>query len=320
MMKAEADVKRRIDISVVVVNWNTRALLMKCLESIKRDRTRYELEMVVVDNGSVDDSVATVRQVFPDVKVIENHRNLGFAKANNIGISQSSGRYVCLVNSDVQIIPGCIERLASCMDENPGTGISGPKILWPDLTAQDSCRKFPGLWIKCCEVLALNRLFPRSPFFSGEHMKYFAHDKTIQVDSLAGCFLMIRRKALDQTGLFDEQFFIYAEETDLCKRFWEKGWRVIFVSDAVAIHHCGASSSREPLRFSLEQQRSILKYWTKHHSWFARSVLLFLIGSSRSFRLVAGIFMYAINPSQRPKAIQIIHKNYACMEALFDRQ
>jgi GT2 family glycosyltransferase len=275
------------------------------------------MEIIVVDNGSEDGSQEAVRKAFPEVKLIENEANLGFARANNIGIRQSNGRYVCLVNSDVKILDGCIDTLCGYMDQNPSAGIVGPKIFWPDMTLQDSCRQFPSLWTSLCTALKLDRLFPRSAFFAGEHMFYFAHDELRRVDFLAGCFLAIRRVALDQVGLFDEQFFIYAEEMDLCKRFWNAGWGIIFDPGAGAIHYHGASSSREPLRFSIEQQNAVLKYWRKHHSRPDRMAFVVILLFQHLLRAFFAILLYCLRTSERTTITSKIHKNFELIRSLF---
>jgi hypothetical protein len=272
------------------------------------------MEIIVVDNGSEDSSQQAVRTEFPEAKLIDNGANLGFARANNIGIRVSTGRYICLLNSDVRNLDGCITSLCDYMNGHPNVGIVGPKILWPDMTGQDSCRKFPSLWNSFCSATKLTNVFPRSEFFSGEHMSYFRHDRQRKVDYLAGCFLMIRREALDEVGLFDESFFIYAEEMDLCKRFWQSGWEVIFFPDAKAIHHHGASSSREPVRFAAEQIKSKIKYWKKHYSRSAVTSFLIILVMHHALRLGAGGILYVLALSERSKIGRQLSDNYACLK------
>jgi GT2 family glycosyltransferase len=251
--------KNIIDISVVVVSWNAKDYLMDCLRSLLFPKTSQTMEIIVVDNASTDGSPEAVIEQFPEVILIRNEKNLGFAKANNIGISRSTGKYVCLINSDVIILSDCIVKLYYFMETTPSIGMLGPKILNSDRSLQSSCRRFPSLWNNFCPAIGLDRLFPASKFFCGEHMFYFRHDKMQKVEVLVGCFLMIRRKALEQVGYLDEQFFMYAEDIDLCKRFWDAGWEVAFSPHAEAIHYRGASSANAPIRFSVEQEKSLLQ-------------------------------------------------------------
>ncbi len=305
-----------MDVSVIVVNWNTKGLLLDCLRSVNPYGGKRRVEIIVVDNGSSDGSADAVRAEFPGVKLIETGENLGFARANNIGIRESKGRYVCLVNSDVRILDDCLERLAEYMDRNPTVGIVGPRILWPDLSMQDSCRNFPSLWNNFCPVIGLDRVFKGYKLFSGEHMFCFAHDQEAEVDFLAGCFLMIRREGLDQVGLFDERFFIYSEEIDLCKRFWKSGWKVMFFPGAQAIHNARSSSSKAPLRFHLEQQRSRLQYWRKHHNRLSFIFFYMLIIFQHSIRLGACVGRWVVQPRARQKSKEGIIKNVAGLRLL----
>jgi GT2 family glycosyltransferase len=303
----------QLDISIIIINWNTKELLLGCLESIEKEDSRCEIEVIVVDNGSKDGSVEAVRDNYPRVKMIQNGQNLGFAKANNTGIAASTGRYVCLVNSDVKVLPGCFKALIGYMDKNQSIGIMGPKILWPDMSLQDSCRRLPTLWNNLCEILYLNKIFPKSELFGGEHMIFFPHDRIIKVDGLVGCFLVIRRSALDDVGLFDERFFIYSEEIDLCKRFRESGREIVFYPDAQAIHYGRASSSQDPSRFSFEQHRSRLQYWQKHSGGVSRITFVFLMIIRHAVKICYDIIRYLFEPSKRTEIGSQLAKDARCI-------
>jgi GT2 family glycosyltransferase len=236
---------------------------------------------------------------FPDVRLIRNQRNVGFAAANNIGIKRARGKYVALINSDVVILSGCFDRLLEYMELHVDVGIIGPKILWPDGTLQNSCRKFPSLWNNFCTITGLRLLFPKSGFFSGEHMRYFEHDRLCCVDYLVGCFLLVRRSAMVEVGLLDEQFFMYAEEVDWCKRFWDSKWRVIFSPGAQAIHVGRGSSSNQPARFALEQERAVIKYWAKHHSPIVVACVYSLKLVQQFLGIGGRFFLYAVDVKRR---------------------
>jgi len=179
---------------------------------------------------------------------------------------------------------------------------------------QDTCRKLPTLWNNICDLLYLNKLFPKSAVLSGEHMKFFDHRSIRKVEGLAGCCLMIRKAALDQVGLFDEQFFIYFEETDLCKRFGQAGWDIVFYPDASIVHHHGASSAKDPLRFSGEQIKSQVKYWKKHHSKIAVTTFLFILLIQHGVRLILRSIFYIFTArSKRVEIVRQLSKHYFCL-------
>lgn len=261
-------------VSIVIVSWNATKFLQECLASIFEAAHPWPIEVIVVDNASSDDSSAMVERLFPAAILIQNTDNLGFSKANNIGIRCAKGKYVALVNSDVHILENCLEQLVRYLETDSSTGMVGPKIIGGDGKQQNSHRGFPRLWNMLCRAMALDRLLPKVPLFSGYLLSSIAIDSPAPVEILSGCFLVVKRSALEEVGLLDEAFFIYGEDMDWCKRFWHAARRVVFVPAAQAIHYGGASSSNAPLRFFVEMQRADLQYWQKHHSRI--SVALYL--------------------------------------------
>ncbi len=189
-----------MDISVVVVAWNAKSYLELCLESLEKAPPQRSMEILVVDNASTDGTAEMVETRFPWVKLIRSAENLGFAKGNNVAIRRCQGRYIALVNPDVIVFPGCLDALADFLDQNPKVGNVGPRVLNPDMTLQSSCRRFPTLWNNFCSATGLATRFKNSRFFAGEHMFYFPHDRTMNVDVLVGCFSFIRREAFDDGG------------------------------------------------------------------------------------------------------------------------
>ncbi len=307
-----------MNISVIIINYNTRDLLLECIRSVTSQKRMFKMEVIVVDNGSTDGSQHSVRVMFPEVQVIQNNTNLGFSKANNIGILKSSGRYVCLVNSDVRVIDNCLQRLMTYMDNNLSIGLIGPKILNPDMTLQVSCKKFPSHWNNFTSALGLNIIFTNSPFFSDEDMRYFKHDKIQLVDWLAGCVLFVRRTAINDVGLLDDRFFIYLEEVDWCKRFKQHGWNVLFYPGAVAIHHHGASTSKDPTRFALEHQKAFLKYWKKHNGLFSVMLIHIILLLNYVVRIFLRGALYCLFNSLRPKLGHKIKIELALLSALLN--
>jgi hypothetical protein len=306
-----------LDLSIIIVNWNTQDILRDCLRSIYEQGCERDIEVIVIDNASTDGSVEMVKKDFPQVTLIENSRNLGFARANNIGIHQSSGRYICLVNSDVIVLNGCIEKLISFMDNHPAAGMVGPRILNQDRTLQPSCRHFPTIWNNLCQALGLNKLFPKSRFFSETFMNYWAHDIVQKVDVLSGCFWMVRREALNKVGLLDEDFFIYGEDLDWCRRFHHAGWDIIFYPNAETIHTGAASSNNDPIRFYIEMQKADLHYWQKHHGSIGRTVYAAIIFLRHLLRLVPMGLLYIFRPSHRETISFKLKRSLACIRFIF---
>ncbi len=257
-----------VDISVVIVGWNAKRYVDLCLESLSKAPPRRSMEVFVVDNASTDDSVEMIEAKYPWVKLIKSSENLGFAKGNNVAIRQCQGRYIALVNPDVIVFPGCLDALADFLDENPRVGNVGPRVFDPDMSMQSTCRRFPTLWNNFCSATRLESLFKGNRFFAGEHMFYFPHDRTLAVDVIVGCFSMIRRKTFDEVGLLDEDLFMYGDDVDWCRRARNAGWEVMFYPGGQAIHDRGKTTAPYPVRFAVAQQRSVLHYWKKHHSFF----------------------------------------------------
>jgi GT2 family glycosyltransferase len=278
-----------MDLSILIVSWNAKHYLEECLSSLTAACRDLLTEVIVVDNASVDGSPQLVRDKFPNLRLIQSKTNVGFARANNIGISQCSGKYIALINSDVRVLNNCLNSLVRYLNEHRDVGIVGPRVLNRDMTLQSSCRQFPSVWNNFCETVGLARLFRNSEMFSGEHMLYFAHDCEREVDVLVGCFWVIRREALFEVGWLDDGFTISAEDLDWCKRCWDSGWKVVFFPRAEAIHYRGGSSANDPARFAVEQQRAVLRYWSKHKRWTSCIAIRILLLSKHSARVTIAI-------------------------------
>ena len=190
-----------IDLSVIIVSWNAKDYLDDCISSIIKETIEYNVEIIVIDNASSDGSPEMVQQKYPSVTLICSETNLGFAKANNVGIKQCTGKYIFLINSDVTLIKHCINQMIVYMRQNPTIGVLGPKILNKNGKHQRSCMEYPTLWNIFCRTFALDVCFPQSRIFGGFLMTYWSHDNVRRVDTLNGCFWMVRRDALNQVGL-----------------------------------------------------------------------------------------------------------------------
>jgi len=303
---------KTIDVSAIIVNWNTKDLLLSCVRSLITNTHKVSLEIIVVDNDSKDGSQEVLKQHFPDVTLIQNKENLGFAKANNIGIRASSGKYICLVNSDVELKNECLDKMKDYIDQHTEIGMLGPKIYYPDGKIQSSCKRFPTLWRHFCEAICFHRIAPQSKLFAGEKMTFFTYDKILGVDCLIGAFWFIRRKALEQVGLLDENFFFYSEDFDWCKRFWNHGWQVVFFPNAEIIHHTGSSSKKIPIKYYIQQRRAKLQYWDKHHGWLSTKCIKVIMMLHQIVRILLQTLIY-INPSSRETALHKIKRSVACI-------
>jgi GT2 family glycosyltransferase len=292
-------------ISVVIVSWNAKPFLLECLASVERQSRPDNLEVIVVDNASSDGSPDAVRDHFPGVKLICNGGNDGFAKGNNIGIRASSGDYLFLVNSDVVVSEGCFDTLTRYMDSHPEIGMLGPKIVGSDGKVQRSTMGFPSLWNTLCRALALDSVFPRSRLFGGHLMTFSNHDVTRPVDVINGCFWVLRRSAMEQVGLLDEQFFMYGEDVDWCRRFNKRGWKVVFCAEAEALHYGGASSANAPVRFDIEMQKANYQYWAKHHSSLAAATFLLISLLHHTLRIAGEIVAYPLRRSRSTSTYKI---------------
>jgi GT2 family glycosyltransferase len=274
-------------VSVIIVSWNARSYLHDCLASVYTTSGALLHEIIVVDNASTDGSPEMVAKMFPSVILIQSKENLGFARANNLGIRRATSQFLALINSDVLVHPGCFQQLTGYFENHHDAGLVGPKILGRDGCLQHSCRRLPTVWNSICRALALDRVLSRWPFFSGFEMWHWNHDTLAEVDVLSGCFWVARRQAVSEVGELDGSFFFYAEDIDWCKRFGDAGWKVVFVPSAVATHFGGGSSSNAPLRYSIELLRANLIYWKKHHGYFGRFTYRLLSTIHYLVRLIA---------------------------------
>lgn len=259
-----------IDLSVIVVNYNTAPLLKACLSALRQHPLRQgSMEVWVVDNGSQDDSVVMVREQFLEVHLLANEVNRGFAAANNRAIRPSQGRYVLLLNPDTEVYPGALDEMLRFMDERPRAGAVGAQLLNPDGSVQTSCRAFPTLWAIFLRGSGLKRFFPRSRALRRYLMEEWDHCETREVDWLLGACLWMRRQALDEVGLLDGGFFLYYEDIDWCYRAKQGGWQVYYLPSARVLHRHQRESARGINKLTWIHVKSIIRLFRKHDlAWF----------------------------------------------------
>ncbi len=255
-----------MDLTVIILNWNTRDDLRVCLASIDAHRPKCEMEVIVADNASSDGSREMVAAEFPWVTLVHHPVNLGFCAGNNRALPKEPGRYVLFLNADTRVTACALDRLVEFMDQEPHVGIAGPKLLNRDGSLQYSCRRFPDLGAGFFRNTPLGRLFPKNRYAQDYLMTDWDHASTRDVDWVSGAALMIRREAHQQTGGFDEGFYMYCEDVDLCYRARELGWRVTYLPDSIIYHLIGRSSDQVPTRATFYFHTSMYRFYKKHYA------------------------------------------------------
>lgn len=287
-MLADEDTMK-LQLSIVIVNWNTKELLNQCIESIKKNTEKIQYEIIVVDNASSDGSVSFIKENHPDVQIIENKKNLGFAAANNIGIRKCKGKFICLSNSDIKVLKGSLAHLIEYIEKNTHVGMVGPKTLNADYSIRPNCRKEITLWNVFVESFSLQNVFKKSNIFNDGLMTYFDHNEIKYVDVLPACFIVVRKDTLKDIGLLDENFYFYGEDKDWCKRFKEKNWQIVFLPHAEVIHYAGKSASLAPFKFMIERFKSNQYYWKKHRGRMSMKIYLLLQIILNTNRLIGSL-------------------------------
>jgi N-acetylglucosaminyl-diphospho-decaprenol L-rhamnosyltransferase len=243
------------DVSVVVVTYNALPWIEQCLESVGGVPT------VVVDHGSSDGTVDFVRERFPEVDLVEAE-NRGLAAGWNRGLRETTGRYALLLNADAWLVGDALEKLVEAADARPRAAVVGPRLSNTDGTLQRSVRGFPTLWRLATEYFFLRKLAPRSSTLNAFYAGGFDHDWEREVEFVMGACMLVRRDAIAEVGLADEDFFVFSEETDWCYRFWRAGWRVVFFPGAECVHVRGAAHGG---RLYHENLRGHLRFFAKHY-------------------------------------------------------
>ena len=234
-------------LSIIIVSYNTKELLQKCLDSLvssySHEFNTKLYEIIVVDNNSIDDSAAFIQSKFPQVILIQNKTNQGFSKANNAGVKKSKGTYVLFLNPDTEVNKNTLLYMLDFMEKNPNVGVLTCQVLLPDGKLDDaSHRGFPTPWRALCHFSGLGKLFPHSLLFDGYHLGYKNMNVAHEIDACAGAFLLIRRDAGEKVRWFDEDYFWYGEDLDLCFKVKKEGWKIMYVPDVSILHHKGAAS------------------------------------------------------------------------------
>jgi GT2 family glycosyltransferase len=278
-------------LSIVILCWNDLKVISDCVRSIIAGTHSTEFEVIVSDNGSTDGSVEFIRHNFPKVRVIENAANLRFAKGNNVGIHASNGEYVLILNPDTIVHEGSLDRWIEFADRHPKAGGFGCRVLNLDGSYQESARPFPSLRGDLIAALYLRSLAHVSPLFVSDTYTGWKGDTERKVDWQSGCCVMFRAKLLKQLGGFDEQFFYYYEDVDLCHRAWIAGYPIIYSPEVTITHLGGQSTKRAPKVFAVDQYRTQYRYFFKYYGrggvrWCRRVALTWLISRYLGYGLL----------------------------------
>ena len=301
-----------MDLSIVIVNWNTRELLFDCLASVESNLGNLQAEVVVVDNASTDGSVAMVQTCFPDTVLLANDENRGFAAANNQAFAIARGRHILLLNSDTIVHGDVIEKSVAYMDAHPDVGMMGCRVLNEDGTTQMTCSRYPTFINLLLQTFGLNRL--SAGWCQRYQMLDWDRDDEREVEVISGCYLMARTEAVAEIGHLDEAFFCYGEETDWCRRCSEAGWRLAFAPVGTITHFGSGSSRRLNHLRDLMLTEGTIRLQRKHSGWLAASAmwsLLLFFNCSRSvYWSVRSLVDSAIVTSERAKHFRNVVRNF----------
>jgi len=307
-----------LQISIIIVSYNVCDLLFECLISIKKALQVYRSEIVVVDNASSDDSVKMIKQHFPDITLIENKNNRGFAGANNQALEIVKGNYVVLINPDTIVQEDVFSGLFEFMEANTDAGCATCKLLNPDGSFSiDSRHSIPTPSAAFWKFIGFDKLFPDNSVFAKYNLTYLNKEKTYPIDAVSGSFMFLRKTAIDQVGMFDEDYFMYCEDIDYCVRLNKSGWTNYYVPVSNVLHFKGESSKKNYWKFVKNFQRSLYVFYKKHFSgmyfkWFGIIVFVGLV--LRGISIYLKSYISLIFGKIKPKRGYIIAGKYGFVD------
>jgi GT2 family glycosyltransferase len=286
-----------IDLSVVIVNWNTAHVVGDCLASVFANLGRLKVEVIVIDNASGDGSAEMIAERFPRARLIANEANGGFAAANNQGMRIARGRYVLLLNPDTIVMGDVLTDALAWAEAHPSVGVMGCQVMESPTQVQRTCFRFPSPLHTLLWVSGLLAWSPRSALAGRAAYGPWRRDSERDVDVVSGMFMLVRRAALEQVGMMDEKFFVFAEEADWCRRFWQRGWRCVFAPVGRILHVDGGSKSTEQasVKMYVEIQKSLLLFHRKHLGRFRWGLTKLLLATTMIIRMIWWTFWTALS-------------------------
>ncbi|SHL66719.1 hypothetical protein SAMN05444414_12542 [Roseovarius marisflavi] len=293
--------ERHIDLSIVIVNWNTRKMTRECLASVSSGLGDLAAEILVVDNASTDGSADMVEADFPEVALIRNSENRGFAAANNQGFNMARGKHVLLLNTDTLVHGNALPASVVWLNAHPDVGAMGCRVLNTDGSVQLTCSMYPSVLNQILQLSGLSKL--RHPRFFGRHsMTHWLRDSEREVEVISGCYLLVRRSVIDQIGLLDENFFFFGEETDWCKRMRDAGWRLMFAPVGEITHHGSVSARKLDYHRDVLLSESIVRLHRKHAGVFGGLVTFGIISMFNATRALYWSFAAVFSSSEHARA------------------
>jgi GT2 family glycosyltransferase len=299
-------------LSIIIVSWNTKDLLRSCLESINQYPPGHPYEVFVVDNVSTDGSIEMVVEDFPQVQLIANKTNVGFAGGNNQAISQSVGDYILLLNPDTEVKPGALDALIDFLDETPEAGVAGAKLLNPDGSLQESCYPKPTLIREFWRLFYLDEVRPYARY----KMARWDQKKPKEVDVLMGACMLLRREIIEAVGLFDVDYFIYSEEVDLCIRIQKAGWSLHWIPQAEVVHYGGQSTQQLAAEMFLQLYKGKIMFFRKHSGWLAVLLYKVILLMAAMARLMLAPLAWFGSPSRRKHYLTLTNHYRRLLTAL----
>lgn len=260
------------DLSIVVLSWNTRDLTLACLRALADDDSARSREIIVVDNGSEDGSADAIAAAWPEVVLVRNAHNVGYAAGNNQGAEHATGSYLCLLNSDTEVRPGALDLCVDFLAANPRYGAAAPKLVNPDGSVQRACMRFPGLGTALVYDLFWSKFPPGKWVDDRYYMRDFDHLHSRDVDQPPGACVIVRRDEYRAMGGLDPQLFLFFNDVDFCRRLWKQGRRIRYLAEAEVVHHGGASTKKYG-SFVVTWFRNRLAYYRKHYGRWAMPYL-----------------------------------------------
>ncbi|MEN8098343.1 MAG: glycosyltransferase family 2 protein [Chloroflexota bacterium] len=267
------------DLTIIIVNWNVRDLLRRCLQSLHEANTSLETQIIVVDSASSDGSVEMVSDEFPQVSLLVQKENIGFTRGNNLGIADANSEYILLLNPDTVVDSNALEEMVAYMQEHPEVGVLGPLLVYPDGSIQSSRRRFPTLATLFFESTWLQPIAPRK-VLDNYYVKDIPDDEVAKVGWIMGACMLVRQKAIDEAGPLDEGYFMYSEEMEWQRRIQDKGWQVVYYPQVRVVHFEGKSSEQVMAQRHIYFQQSKLRYARQYFGPFRGTLLrVFLLAN-----------------------------------------